>query len=129
MPLFQKHHRSFFIVVLIMSTLSFGVSMQSISIAQIDPTPTPLLDFAKIVTITGQLLPAVNTGSNAGMGGLENEYREPIEYHLVDTNGHSIRLTFENTVFYGQFYEKWVKPNSAQAESILGQLTATPQFE
>jgi len=77
------------------------------------------------ITLVGQLIPAVNTGSDAGLGGdMNNDPRivasQPIEYHLYDAKNNSIKLSFDNENLYQLAWQKWLNAQPNKNELLAG---------
>lgn len=89
------------------------------------------------ITLVGQIIPAVNTGADGGVGYAPTnahqpnviKYLEPMEYYLVQDNGEGVKLVFNETISSNQLWQYWagkwiqavgqpVRPGLFQVESF-----------
>lgn len=89
------------------------------------PKPSATSINAPEITITGQIIPAINTGADAGVGSPHRDFAtasQPMEYHILDSQGKDITLAFNNATLQLQYWQKWLDANP-QKDTI--QLNAT----
>lgn len=128
---------SIFVVVFVVSWwgATFAVHSQistETPFPTVTATPTPEIpDGSKLeFTLVGQLIPAVNTESDAGVGsdfrfGYPFRAYRPIEYHLYDAQNVEIALTF-STALEHQFWLKTVNADTSLIAEATHQSLITP---
>lgn len=87
--------------------------------------PTAAGPTSSEITLVGQLIPAVNTGLDAGLGGDMNSdpqvvALQPIEYHLYDAKNNQISLSFNNEHLYQAAWEKWINAQADKKNVVAG---------
>ncbi|MHB8751442.1 MAG: hypothetical protein ACYDBJ_19920, partial [Aggregatilineales bacterium] len=87
------------------------------------------------ITLVGQLIPAVNTGPDAGVGAnlMLAPFRAlyPIEYHLYDAQNDQVKVVFDNPALAAVAWQQWLDAKSPDARNQVvaaaaQQITQTP---
>ncbi len=94
-------------------------------------TPSPAFISEADVTLVGEVFPTVNCGPDRGGGSPNRDYqtaRQPMEYHLIDSQGNNVRLSFDTENLYTIYKQKWLAENRPQNASIQETMTRIPDY-